>query len=64
MALGSEQNSGDINLPGTYKDPVSGAELTVSMEAGADALVRLGWVYVKPSNDDKSTKIDEVSKKA
>lgn len=29
---------------GTYKDPQSGAELTVTMGAGADALVRMGWV--------------------
>lgn len=43
MAFGQEQNTGTINHPGTYKDPKSGAILTVNMAAGADALVRLGW---------------------
>lgn len=43
MALGDEQNTGRVNVPGTYKDPESGKELTVTMHAGADALVRLGW---------------------
>lgn len=43
MALGQEDNTYKINEPGRYKDPASGAELTVTMHAGADALVRLGW---------------------
>lgn len=33
--------------PGTYRDPQSGKELTVTMGAGADALVRMGWVLVE-----------------
>lgn len=64
-----EQNTGDINYPGTYQDPQSGAILTVTMEAGADALARLGWVRIededvveefklpdKPKEEDKKTK--------
>ena len=43
MALGQENNTYAINEPGKYKDPASGAESTVTMHAGADALVRLGW---------------------
>lgn len=43
MALGTEQNTNDINEPGFYKDPQSGEVLEVMHEAGADALVRLGW---------------------
>lgn len=42
-----EQNTGDINYPGTYQDPQSKAILTVTMEPGADALVRLGWVRIE-----------------
>ncbi len=44
MAFGQEENTGNINLPGTYKDPQSGEELTVIHNAAADALVRMGWV--------------------
>lgn len=44
MAFGQEENTGNINLPGTYKDPQSGKELHVIHNAGADALARLGWV--------------------
>lgn len=43
MALGQEQNTNKVNEPGAYKDHQSGAELTVTMYAAADALVRLGW---------------------
>jgi hypothetical protein len=46
MALAQENNTYDINLPGMYKDPESGKELEVTMYAGADALVRMGWVRV------------------
>lgn len=51
---GQQEVIGDINnpqapnIPGTYKDPQSGAEATVVMPAGADALVRLGWVLMAP----------------
>lgn len=58
MALGQEQNSGEINYPGTYKDPASGAELTVTMEAGADALARLGWVRLEDAEPNQ-TKVPE-----
>ena len=37
MALGQEQNTNKVNEPGLYKDPQSGAELTVTMYAAADA---------------------------
>lgn len=46
MALGQEENTNGINEPGRYKDPQSGAELEVTMHAGADALVRMGWKRV------------------
>lgn len=52
MAFGSEQNSGKINLPGVYKDPQSGAILTVTMETGADALARLGWERIADYDPD------------
>ena len=61
-----EQNSGAINYPGTYKDPVSGAELEVSTEPGADALVRLGWEFVKeyvsPQEQARREKVDAEAK--
>ena len=49
-----EQNTGQINVPGTYKDPESGEVLSVVMAAGADALVRLGWelIDVEPSKEE------------
>lgn len=56
MALGQEQNTGEINYPGTYKDPQSGAVLTVTMEAGADALARLGWIRQDDEAEDKKKK--------
>lgn len=39
--------------PGTYRDPKSGAELTVTMPSGADALVRMGWELVTEDNSKK-----------
>jgi hypothetical protein len=58
MALGDERNTYKENVPGTYKDPQSGAELTVPMPAGADALARLGWVLqeTKPAKASASAK--------
>lgn len=44
MAFGQEENTGSINLPGTYKDPQSGKEVSVIHNAAADALARMGWV--------------------
>ncbi len=58
MALGQEQNTGSINYPGTYRDNASGAELTVTMEAGADALSRLGWVRLEDAEPNQ-TKVPE-----
>lgn len=46
---GQTEVNGDLkdprepNLPGTYKDPVSGAVVTTLAPAGADALVRMGF---------------------
>lgn len=44
---GDLANPRDSNPLGTYKDPESGAELEVTMGAGADALARLKWDHVK-----------------
>lgn len=55
-----EQNTGTINHPGTYQDPQSGAILTVTMEPGADALVRLGWVRIE---DEDVTEVFKTGKK-
>jgi len=63
MALGEEKNTGDINYPGTYRDPLSGAELTVTMEAGADALARLGWKRLEDAEPEQ-TKVPEKPEKA
>ena len=49
---GQQESTGDGQAPeqtGTYKDPISGKQLTVTMPAGADALVRLGWELVDES---------------
>jgi hypothetical protein len=35
------------NMPGLYRDPVSKKYLHVVLPAGADALVRMGWVLVE-----------------
>lgn len=63
MALGQEQNTGEINYPGTYRDPRSGAELSVTMEAGADALARMGWVRLEDAEPNQ-TKIPEKTAEA
>lgn len=55
-----EQNTGTINFPGTYQDPQSGAILTVTMEPGADALVRLGWVRIE---DEEVTEVFKTGEK-
>lgn len=57
MAFGQEENTNAVNTGGRYKDPQSGKELEVVHNAGADALVRLGWVRVGdaasgPTNPD------------
>jgi hypothetical protein len=58
---GQQEVTGDLRdarrpeEPGTYRDPQSGKELTVTMGAGADALVRMGWELV----DENSNKKDE-----
>lgn len=59
-----EQNTGDINYPGTYQDPQSKAILTVTMEAGADALVRLGWVRIEDEDVTVTYKEGETPSKS
>jgi hypothetical protein len=44
MAFGQEENTSEINLPGTYTTPDGTKELTVIHNAAADALVRMGWI--------------------
>ena len=44
--IGDINNPQTPNNPGQYRDPESGAELEVTMNAGADALVRMGWERV------------------
>lgn len=57
---GQTELTGDLhdprepNDPGTYKDPESGAESTVTMPAGADALVRMGWVRIADLQGNKT----------
>jgi hypothetical protein len=54
---GQAEVNGDLRDPrdsehiGLYRDPASGAELEVTMPAGADALVRMGWEFVRPPAD-------------
>lgn len=54
---GQSEINGDLkdprqmNEPGTYKDPVSGAVVTTVMHAGADALVRMGFVLQEDTKD-------------
>jgi hypothetical protein len=45
---GMGKDARDPEPVGTYKDPESGAEATVVMPAGADALVHMGWKLIKP----------------
>ena len=47
-STGMGKDAREPEVIGTYKDPQSGKELTVNMPAGADALVRMGWILVKP----------------
>ena len=53
MALGQEENTYKVNEPGKYYDPASGKYETVTMHAGADALVRLGWERVGDVEEDQ-----------
>lgn len=54
---GQPEVTGDLrdaqqpNVPGTYKDPVSGAVVTTMAPAGADALVRMGFELQDDSKD-------------
>lgn len=52
---GDLRDARDASAPGTYRDPESGKELEVSMGSGADALVRMGWQYVRPYGADSPT---------
>jgi hypothetical protein len=47
IGIGNEGNPSGVNEPGLYFDPESEKELTVSHNAAADALVRMGWVRVQ-----------------
>ena len=47
IGIGNEGNPAGVNEPGLYFDPESEKELTVSHNAAADALVRMGWVRVQ-----------------
>lgn len=51
MAFGQEENAGNINRPGVYKDPQSGVESTVIHNAAADALARMGWIRQEDAPD-------------
>ena len=60
---GQQEVTGDLRdarnpeEPGTYVDPQSGKELTVTMPSGADALVRMGWVLKEENvTTEKETK--------
>lgn len=57
MAFGDEKNTGKVNKPGIYKDEESGAVLTVTMESGADALVRLGWKFIGDLPENEADRI-------
>lgn len=54
---GQAEITGDLRDPrqaeqtGLYRDPESGAELEVTHPAGADALVRAKWEFVRPPAD-------------
>lgn len=54
-----ERNTNQYNPPGTYKDPESGVELSVTMDAGADALVRMGWKLI-PETETESNQPKKV----
>lgn len=55
---GQSEVTGDLRDPrdamplGTWKDPESGAELEVTMGAGADALARMGWQHTRALGKD------------
>ncbi len=55
---------GAFHEPGSYRDPQSGAVLEVSMPAGADALVRMGWkkIATKETKPGKSAKPEPTAK--
>lgn len=52
---GNAGETGVGNVPGTYKDPLSGVRETALNEPQADAFVRLGWEL-----QDKTDKITTV----
>ena len=49
--IGDLSNPQAPNQPGTYVDPVSGAEVTTLHPAGADAVVRMGFVLKENVNE-------------
>lgn len=50
-SAGNAGETGVGNVPGTYRDPLSGVRETALNEPQADALVRLGWI--KTDKDDE-----------
>ena len=54
-----------VNVPGTYKDPESGAELTALNDVQADALVHMGWKLQTEAEKraDKAVEAEVVAKK-
>lgn len=52
---GNATESDNGNVPGTYRDPLSGARETALNEPQADAFVRLGWEL-----QDKTDKVTNV----
>lgn len=63
VAKGPGQQENFLNLPGTYQDPQSGAMLHVTMPAGADALVRMGWEYIGDEVPDVKDMVPDPSVK-
>ena len=51
---GNAGETGVNNIPGTYRDPLSGVRETALNEPQADAFVRLGWVKTDTDDEVKS----------
>lgn len=62
---GQTEVTGDLRDPrapeplGLWRDPESGAELEVTMGAGADALARLGWKHIRDLDAGETAKAEE-----
>ena len=51
---GNAGETGAGNIPGTYRDPLSGVRETALNEPQADAFVRLGWVKTEKDDEVKN----------